>query len=43
MYYRLSFKLSTNHNKDKLFIAHSYPYTLEKLHLYLNDKKTRNK
>jgi hypothetical protein len=27
MYYKLSFKLSTSFEKDKLYIAHSYPYT----------------
>lgn len=43
MYYRLTFKISTVHSKDKLFIAHSYPYALEKLQLYLSDKKARNK
>ncbi len=28
MYYKLTFKISTIFEKDKLLIAHSYPYTL---------------
>lgn len=43
MYYKLSFKLSTNFEKDKLYIAHSYPYSHEKLVKYLNDKQFKNK
>jgi hypothetical protein len=43
MYYKLSFKLSTSFEKDKLYIAHSYPYTYEKLNKYLNDKITKFK
>ena len=43
MYYKLSFKISTNYEQDKLFIAHSYPYTLEKLNRYISDKTSKFK
>ena len=28
---------------DKLFIAHSYPYTLEKLNKFIKEKETKHK
>lgn len=31
----------TPHEKDKLFIAHSFPYTSYKLRSYLNEKVNR--
>lgn len=43
MYYRLSFKLSTSFEKDKLFIAHSYPYSCEKLSKYITDRTIKFK
>jgi len=43
MYYKLSFKISTSLEKDKLFIAHSYPYTTEKLTKYLFEKISKFK
>jgi hypothetical protein len=43
MYYRLSFKVATPHDKDKLFIAHSYPYAYHKLLSFLSEKKLRHK
>lgn len=43
MYYKLSFKLSTLFEGDKLFIAHSYPYTSDRLAKYLEDKVNKNK
>ena len=43
MYYKLSFKLSTPYEKDKLFIAHSYPYSCEKLNKFLTDKASKYK
>ena len=43
MYYKLTFKLSTMFENDKIYIAHSYPYTTEKLHKYISDKLTRHK
>ena len=43
MYYRLTFKITTPNEKDKLFIAHSYPYTVEKLEKFMLEKKNRNK
>lgn len=43
MYYKLTFKLTTLFEKDKLYIAHSYPYSFEKLNKYLNDRVIKNK
>jgi len=43
MYYKLTFKLSTIFEKDKLFIAHSYPYSNQKLSKYLTEKTTKFK
>ncbi len=43
MYYKLTFKLTTSFDKDKLYIAHTYPYTFQKLNKYLNDKVLKNK
>ena len=43
MYYKLSFKLSTMFEKDKLYIAHSYPYSFEKLNKYISDRLAKNK
>jgi hypothetical protein len=43
MYYKLTFRLSTIFEKDKLFVAHSFPYTLEKLGKYINDKISKFK
>jgi hypothetical protein len=43
MYYTLSFKLSTSFDKDKLLIAHSYPYSYEKLNKYITEKITKHK
>lgn len=43
MYYKLSFKIQTKFEKDKLFIAHSYPYTTEKLAKYISDKTSKFK
>jgi hypothetical protein len=43
MYYKLTFKLNTLFDKDKLFIAHSYPYSFEKLNKYINDKIAKHK
>jgi hypothetical protein len=43
MYYKLTFKISTMFDKDRLLIAHSYPYTLERLNKYLNDKTLKFK
>ena len=35
-YYTLSFTISTPNDKDVLLLAHSYPYTLTDLNLYLD-------
>lgn len=43
MYYKLTFKISTPYENDTLFIAHSYPYTIEKLNKFLTDKSTKQK
>lgn len=43
MYSKLSFKISTSFEKDKLYIAHSYPYSFEKLNKFMNDKVTKFK
>lgn len=43
MYYKLSFKIRTLYDKDKIYIAHSYPYTNDKLNRYLDDKIAKNK
>lgn len=43
MYYKLAFKLSAVFEKDRLYVAHSYPYTLEKLGKYINDKTSKFK
>jgi hypothetical protein len=43
MYYKLSFKLRTIFEKDKLYIAHSYPYTIDKLAKYIEDKAAKCK
>ena len=42
-YYKLSFALSTKFQKDKLYIAHSYPYTFSKLNEFLANTLTNNK
>lgn len=43
MYYRLSFKIATKYEKDKLFIAMTYPYSHLKLQRYLAEKKNKFK
>lgn len=43
MYYKLTFKLSTLFDNDKLYIAHSYPYSTEKLHKHLVEKVNKHK
>ena len=43
MYYKLTFKLAATFEKDKIFIAHSYPYELEKLNNFMNEKVTKQK
>jgi hypothetical protein len=43
MYYKLTFQLTTIFEKDKLFIAHSYPYSNQKLAKYLTDKSIKFK
>ncbi len=43
MYFKLTFKVSTSYDRDKLWIAHSYPYTLEKLNRFITDKATKYK
>lgn len=42
-YYKLSFTLSTKFQKDKLYIAHSYPYTFSKLNDFINHTVSCNK
>ena len=34
-YYQLSFKINWKYANDKLYIAHSYPYTFSKLQSFL--------
>ena len=34
-YYKLTFTISTKFQKDKLYIAHSYPYTFSKLNDFI--------
>lgn len=43
MYYKLTFKLSTLFENDKMYIAHSFPYTTDKLYKFLDEKSSRNK
>ena len=43
MYYRLTFKLETLFENDIVYIAHSYPYSIEKLQKYIYDKTVKNK
>jgi len=43
MYYKLTFKISTSYEKDKLLIAHSYPYTFEKLNKFISDRVCKHK
>lgn len=42
MYCRLSFNVSTPFDKDKLWIAHSFPYSFQKLGKFISEK-SRNK
>ena len=42
-YYQLSFKINWKYNNDKLYIAHSYPYTLTKLNKLLDGVLAKNK
>ena len=43
MYYKLTFKLSTMFENDKLFVAHSYPYTTQKLYKFIADRTAKFK
>jgi hypothetical protein len=43
LYYRLTFKLSTPYDRDKLWVAHSYPYTYQKLAKMIHEKVGRHK
>ena len=42
-YYELSFKINWKHNNDKIFIAHSYPYTFTKLNKFMENVLMKNK
>lgn len=43
MYYKLTFKLTTLFDDDKIYIAHSYPYTIDKLNKFLAEKQLKHK